>query len=158
MLIHWQRNRQCADRAEVVLWPLEPLIVQFLVLELCHTLLTCPLVLPAVGPLAVHAAVLDEAAGRAVLSLTVPLDSAPQLAQHSIATTSLILVGGRAVRRNTGAGVPRVKAPRSLVYHSLEAHTQPRQVSRHQAPRWQRTFNSLLLFSSFGVCSRSSQS
>ena len=46
---------------------LEPLTVQLLVLELCHALLARLLVLLAMGPLAVHAAVLDEAAGRAVL-------------------------------------------------------------------------------------------
>jgi len=46
-----------------------PLAVQLLVLELCCTLLACLLVLLAVGALAVHAAVLDEEAGRAVLEL-----------------------------------------------------------------------------------------
>ena len=45
------------------------LIVQFLVLELCCALLACLLVLLAVGLLAVHPTVLDEAAGRAVLEL-----------------------------------------------------------------------------------------
>ncbi|EJK59051.1 hypothetical protein THAOC_20774, partial [Thalassiosira oceanica] len=69
MLIHRQRNRQSADRAEVPLRPLEPLAVQLLVLELGRALLARPLVLLAVGPLAVDAAVLDEAAGRAVLEL-----------------------------------------------------------------------------------------
>ena len=74
-----------------------PLTVQLFVLQLRHTLLAGSLVLLSMGPLAVHAAVLDEAAGRAVLQLhcvaelhaavgaalsfTVPLDSLPQLAQ-----------------------------------------------------------------------------
>ena len=67
MIFHNQRNRKSADGAEVALRPFEPLIVQFLVLELCHALLAGPLVLLAVGLLAVHAAVFDEAAGRAAL-------------------------------------------------------------------------------------------
>ena len=45
------------------------LAVHLLVLELCCTLLAYLLVLPAVGLLAVHAAVLDEAAGIAVLQV-----------------------------------------------------------------------------------------
>ena len=69
MLIYGKRYRQSADRAEVPLRPLVSLIVQFLVLELCCALLACLLVLLAVGLLAVHAAVLDEATGRAVLEL-----------------------------------------------------------------------------------------
>ena len=60
---------QSADRAEVPLLSLVPLTVKLLVFELCHTLLARLLVLLAVGPLAVHAAVLDEAAGRAILEL-----------------------------------------------------------------------------------------
>ena len=48
---------------------LEALAVQPLVLQLCYTLLAHLLVLLAVGPLAVHAAVLDESAGRAALEL-----------------------------------------------------------------------------------------
>ncbi|EJK70080.1 hypothetical protein THAOC_08593, partial [Thalassiosira oceanica] len=43
--------------------------VQLLVLELSRALLACLLVLLAMGPLAVHATVLDEAAGRAALEL-----------------------------------------------------------------------------------------
>ena len=54
-----------------------PLTVQLLVLELCRKLLARLLVLLAVGPLAVHAAVLDEAAGRALLELD---GVAPELA------------------------------------------------------------------------------
>ncbi|EJK74486.1 hypothetical protein THAOC_03830, partial [Thalassiosira oceanica] len=69
MFTHWQRNWKSTDRAEVTLGPLVSLAVQLLVLELCDTLLACLLVLLSVGPLAVHAAVLDEAAGRAVLEL-----------------------------------------------------------------------------------------
>ncbi|EJK59267.1 hypothetical protein THAOC_20535 [Thalassiosira oceanica] len=49
--------------------PIKPLTVQLLVLELGCTLLARLLVLLAVGPLAVRAAILDEAAGRAVLQL-----------------------------------------------------------------------------------------
>ena len=48
---------------------LETLTVHLLVLQLSRTLLACLLVLLAVSPLAVHAAVLHEAAGRAVLEL-----------------------------------------------------------------------------------------
>ena len=69
MISKRQRNWQSADRAEVALRPLVSLAVQLLVLELCRPLLACLLVLLAVGPLAVHAAVLDEAAGRTVLEL-----------------------------------------------------------------------------------------
>ena len=39
MILHWKRNRQCADRAEVPLRPLVSLTVQLLLLELCRTLL-----------------------------------------------------------------------------------------------------------------------
>ena len=67
MLIHWQRNRQCTDRAEITLMSLQPLTVQLLVLELGRTLLTGLLMLFAVGPLAVYTAVFHEAAGIAVL-------------------------------------------------------------------------------------------
>ena len=77
MLIRWQRNWQSADRAEVSLRSLEPLAVQLLVLELCHAYLTGLLVLLPMGPLAVHAAVLDEATGRAVLELDGVTPSSP---------------------------------------------------------------------------------
>ena len=69
MFIHWNRDRQRADRAEVLLHSIVSPTVQLLVSELCCTLLACLLVLLAVGLLAVHAAVLDEAAGRTVLEL-----------------------------------------------------------------------------------------
>ena len=69
MLIHREWNWQRADRAEVTLRPLMSLTVQLLVLKLCCTLLARLLVLLAVRPLAVHAAVLDEATGRTVLEL-----------------------------------------------------------------------------------------
>ena len=82
MLFHRQRNRQSADRAGVPLRPLEPLVVQFLVLELRRTLLTRPLVLSAVGLLAVHAAVLDEAAGRAALELDGVVLALPAAGAH----------------------------------------------------------------------------
>ena len=62
--------------------------VQSLVLEFCCTLLAGLLVLLAVGLLAVHAAVLDEAAGRAVLELVVPLAAARQLAHSFSAARS----------------------------------------------------------------------
>ena len=45
------------------------LTVTLLVLELCDALLARLLVLLSMGPLAVHAAVLDEAAGRTALEL-----------------------------------------------------------------------------------------
>ena len=63
MFIHWKRDRQCAERAEVPLRPLVSLPVQLLVLELSRALLAGLLVQLAMGPLAVHAAVLDESAG-----------------------------------------------------------------------------------------------
>ncbi|EJK56537.1 hypothetical protein THAOC_23557, partial [Thalassiosira oceanica] len=69
MLGFRQRYRQGADRAGIRLWSLVPLIVQPLVLEFGRALLTCLLVLLAMSLLAVHAAVLDEEAGRAVLEL-----------------------------------------------------------------------------------------
>ena len=65
-LSHGQWDRQRTDRAEISLWTLLSLAVQLLVVELSRTLLACLLVLLAMGPLAVHAAVPDEAAGRAV--------------------------------------------------------------------------------------------
>ena len=77
MGIHAYRNRQGADRTEVPLRPLVPLAVQLFVLELGCTLLSGLLVLLAMYLLAVHAAVLDEATGRAVLELD---DLAPGLA------------------------------------------------------------------------------
>ena len=56
---------------------LQPLTVELLLLEHRCALLAHLLVLLAMGPLAVHSAVLDEAAGRAALEL----DSvAPELA------------------------------------------------------------------------------
>ena len=69
MILHWKRDRQSADRADLKLWPLVTLRVKLLVLELGRALLAGFLVLLAVALLAVHAAVLDEAAGRAVLEL-----------------------------------------------------------------------------------------
>ena len=64
-----ERNRQGADRADVSLRPLVSLRIKTLVLELGCALLACLLVLLAMGLLTVHAAVLDKAAGRAVLEL-----------------------------------------------------------------------------------------
>ena len=69
MVMHWERHCKETDRTEVSLGPLVTLAVQLLVLELCRTLLACLLVLLAVGLLAAHVAVFDEAAGRAVLEL-----------------------------------------------------------------------------------------
>ncbi|EJK72078.1 hypothetical protein THAOC_06429 [Thalassiosira oceanica] len=69
MLFNPKRNRQSADQAEVTLRPLVALTVQLLVLQLSRASLACPLVLLAMRPLAIHAAVLDEAAGRAVFQL-----------------------------------------------------------------------------------------
>ena len=77
MLIRGQGNRQSADGAEVFLRQIMSLVVQFLVLEHCRTLLAGLLVLLAMGPLAVHAAVLHESTGRAALELD---DLAPLLA------------------------------------------------------------------------------
>ena len=69
MIIRRDRNRQGADRTEVLLHPLVPLTIELLVLELCRTLLTGLLVLLAMCLLTLHAAVFDEATGRAVLEL-----------------------------------------------------------------------------------------
>ena len=69
MFFHGYRNRQGADRAEVPVGPLVSLAVQLLVLQFCGTLLAGHLVLLAMYLLAVHAAVLDESAGIAVLEL-----------------------------------------------------------------------------------------
>ena len=66
MLTRWYWYRQSTDRAEVPLRPLVPLAVQLLVLELCCALFACLLVLLAMSPLTVHAAVFDQATGRAV--------------------------------------------------------------------------------------------
>ena len=77
MVIHGYWDWQRAYRAEISFWPLLPLAVQTLVLELGRTLLACLLVLLAVGPLAIHAAVIDDAAGRAVLE---PDGVGPELA------------------------------------------------------------------------------
>ena len=85
---HWERNRQSADRAEVPLRSLVPLTVQLLVFELSCTLLARLLVLLAVGSLAVHAAVLDEAAGIAVLELDVV---APELAAVGAGFIAIVL-------------------------------------------------------------------
>ncbi|EJK53433.1 hypothetical protein THAOC_27137, partial [Thalassiosira oceanica] len=98
-----------ADRTEVHLWPLMPLTVQLLVLDLCRTLLACLLVQLAVGPLAVHAAVLDEAARRAVLELDAV---APLLAAVGAGfATAALAVDGLAVhhggpRPRLGEGLP----------------------------------------------------
>ena len=64
---HW--NGQCAYWAEVPLRLLVSLSVQPLVLELGRALLAGLLVLLAMGLLAVHTAIFDEEAGRAVLEL-----------------------------------------------------------------------------------------
>ena len=69
MLVHGKRDRQRAYRAEIPLGPLLPLAVQSLVFQLRDTLFARSLVLLAMGFLAVHAAVLDEVASRAVLEL-----------------------------------------------------------------------------------------
>ena len=94
MLLHWQRNRQSADRAEVPLWPLVPLTLQLLVFQLCDTLLTSLLVLLAMYFLAVHAAVFYEAAGRAVLELD---GAAPVLAAVRAGFVALVRNNRRAV-------------------------------------------------------------
>ena len=91
MLIHWEGYRQRADRAEVALRPLVSLIVQQLVLELRRTLLARPLVLLAMCLLTVHAAVLDEVAGIAVLELD---GIAPVLAAVSAGFDAIIRAGG----------------------------------------------------------------
>ena len=93
MATHGYRNRQSADRTEVPLRPLASLAVQLLVLEFCCTLLAYLPVLLAVGLLSVHAAVLDEAAGRAVL----------QLDGASLAVTALATAGAHV----SGAAVDR---------------------------------------------------
>ena len=83
MIFHFKTHRQSADRAEVPLRPCvtvtQALVLQLgrrllacllvLLLQLGRSLLACLLVLLAMCPLAVHAAVFDEAASRAVLQL-----------------------------------------------------------------------------------------
>ena len=69
MLGHRQRYRQRAYRTEVALWPFVSLTVQPFLLQLGRSFLARLLVLLAVGPLTVQAAVPDETAGRAVLEL-----------------------------------------------------------------------------------------
>ena len=100
MCVHGYGYRQSADRTEVPLRPLESLAVQLLVLELRRTLLACLLVLLAVGPLAVHAAVLDEAAGRADLELG---GFAPVLA--AVGAGSVVFVGHAAHLPSVSADV-----------------------------------------------------
>ncbi|EJK48376.1 hypothetical protein THAOC_32832 [Thalassiosira oceanica] len=96
MLAHRHWDRQSADQAEIPLRPLVPLTVQLLVLELGRASLACLLVLLAVGPLAVHAAVLDEAAGRAVLEL----DSVASVLAAVGARFAVILGNGYAAHDN----------------------------------------------------------
>ena len=69
MLAHWEGNRQRAYRAKVSFRPLVPLPVQPFLPQLGGAFLADLLVLLAVGPLAVHAAVFNQAAGGAVLEL-----------------------------------------------------------------------------------------
>ena len=84
---------RCKSGRSPPLRPLVTLIVQLLVLELCGTLLACLLVLLAVGLLAVHAAVFDEAAGRAVLELD---GVAPVLAAIGAGFFAVTLAGSHA--------------------------------------------------------------
>ena len=112
MIIHRYRDWQRADRTEVFLRPLQPLTVQLLVPELSRTLLARLLVLLAVGPLAVHAAILDEAAGSAVLELAMSLPRLPQLAQASTGT-SLMLRRTEEIEF-TDNGVPSVQNSQPL--------------------------------------------
>ena len=67
MLIYKKRNRQRADRAKFSFRSLESLSVQPLVLQFDGAFLACLLVLLAVGPLTVHAAIFDEKTGRTFL-------------------------------------------------------------------------------------------
>ena len=76
--------------------PLVPLTVQLLVLELCRTLLAGLLVLLPMGPLAVHAAVPDEAAGRAVLQFDGVAGFPAAVAQASTEVFPLISCADRA--------------------------------------------------------------
>ena len=97
MPIDRKRYRQRANRAEVPFRSLVTLVVQLLVLELCCTLFAGLLVLLAMCPLAVHAAVLDEEAGRAV----------PEL--DPVLAVRFATVGAYAIRRQDGtAHVPRL--------------------------------------------------
>ena len=90
MVIYGYWDRQGADRAEVPLRSLQPQTVQLLVLEFGRTLLACLLVLLAIGPLTVHAAVLDEAAGRAVLQLDGADPSLAAVGTSFVATIAII--------------------------------------------------------------------
>ena len=73
------------------------LTVTLLVLELCDALLARLLVLLSMGPLAVHAAVLDEAAGR-TLSRRLPCHST--VGAGIISGTSGFSLAARHVERN----------------------------------------------------------
>ena len=111
-------GRQCAYRAEIPLGPLPTLAIQLLVFELGRTFLACLLVLLALGLLAVHAAVLDEAAGRAVLELDSIagllaavgagfhcLNFARHSRFHGSHCCTRGVAGGRPAQRPTGMGV-----------------------------------------------------
>ena len=108
MATHRQWDRQRADRAEVSLRPLVSLAVQPFVLQFGCAFLACSLVLLAMGLLAVHAAVLDEAAGRAVLELD---GVAPGLAAvgAGFVATAMALVA--ADLNNSGEGQQRRVRP-----------------------------------------------
>ena len=77
---YWHGLR--AYGAELLLQSLVSLTVQPLVLQLSRALLACLLVDLAVGLLAVHAAVLDEEAGGAVLELDASAALLPTVGAH----------------------------------------------------------------------------
>ena len=88
MITHGKRYGKCADRIEITLRPVVSLAVQLLVLELCCTLLACLLVLLAVGLLASHATVFDQATGRASLELDGVTCSRPAVGAGFVDITS----------------------------------------------------------------------
>ena len=67
--MHREWHSKETDRTKVKLRSLVTLAIQLLVLQLGRALLACLLVLLAVDLLTVHAAILHEKAGRAVLQL-----------------------------------------------------------------------------------------
>ena len=107
MRLHAQGDRQSADRAEVLLRPrLVSLPEQSFVPELCRTLLAYPLVLLAMGLLAVHTAVFDEVAGGAVLELD---GVAPVLAAVGACSNPVILAARNDVHRGVGDVATRLQ-------------------------------------------------
>ena len=94
MFIRREWYRQRAERTEVPLRPLVTQAVQPFVLQFGRALPACLLMLLAVGPLAVDAAVLDEETGGAVLELGTDIVAAlaPAVSADFVTITMLLVV------------------------------------------------------------------